>query len=549
MTDNSFVIYTAKKIITMCPSQPEATHVAVRDGKILSVGSLEELQGWGEHTIDNTFADKVIVPGLIEAHSHATGGGMWQFPYVGYYDRPDYTGKVWKGCRSFDEVVTALQAIEREMTDPNAPLIAWGVDPIYFGSEKLGRQHLDKVSTTRPVAVIHMSIHLMGANTSALHDCGIFDNCTIEGVVKNDDGTLHGELVEFAAMGPILEKYGFWDELTTEKAIRNFGQEAFRAGCTTAADMGLTDFSNPELTANYIRMTRENSFPIRLLVAYGPPFVKKPFVEAIEFAADVMKHAHEKMLFGPMKIFLDGSIQGGSGRMLEPGYYQTGKNGAWNATPAQVDDQVYEIMSRGYQLHCHCNGDEASEAFIQAVEKTLNRIPAVNHRATMQHAQMLREDQFRRIKNLGMCVNFFSNHIYYWGDQHYAKTMGPERAKRMNACGSAARHGIPFAFHSDCGITPVNPLFTGWCAVNRLTASGRTLGEYEKISVAQALYTMTLGAAYIMKVDHIIGSIECGKYADFTILEEDPLAIDPVKLKDIPVWGTVLGGCVQPIKS
>lgn len=546
---NQTVIYAAKKIITMCPSQPEASHVAVRDGKILAVGTLEELEGWGEYTLDNTFANKIVMPGLIEAHSHATGGGMWQFPYVGYYDRPDYTGKIWQGCRSFDEVVTALQAIERTMTDPHAPLIAWGVDPIYFGSEKLGRQHLDKVSTTRPVAVIHMSIHLMGANTCALHDCGIFDDSAIEGVVKNEDGTLHGELVEFAAMGPILDKYGFWDALTTEQAIRNFGQEAFRAGCTSAADMGLTDFSNPELTANYIRMTRENSFPIRLLVAYGPPFVKKPFVEAIEFASDVMKHGHEKMLFGPMKIFLDGSIQGGSGRMLSPGYYKTGHNGAWNATPQVVEQQVYEIMSRGYQVHCHCNGDEASEAFIQAVEKTLNRIPATNHRATMQHAQMLREDQFKRIKSLGMCVNFFSNHIYYWGDQHYAKTMGPERANRMDACGSAVRHGIPFAFHSDCGITPINPLFTGWCAVNRVTASGRVLGEKEKISVAEALHAMTVGAAYTMKVDHLIGSIECGKYADFTILEQDPLTIEPMKLKDIEIWGTVLGGRLQPIQN
>ncbi|AOY00753.1 amidohydrolase [Jeongeupia sp. USM3] len=547
MSAGQTVIYGASKIITMCPSQPEASHVAVRDGRILGVGTLEELQGWGEHTVDNRFAGKVIMPGLIEAHSHATGGGMWQFPYVGYYDRPDYTGKVWQGCRSFDEVVAVLQEIDRNMEDPDAPLIAWGVDPIYFGSEKLGREHLDRVSTTRPVAVIHMSIHLMGANTAALNDCGIFDDSTVEGVVKNDDGTLHGELVEFAAMGPILDKYGFWDELTTETAIRNFGQEAFRAGCTTAADMGLTDFSNPELTANYIRTTGEDGFPIRLIVAYGPPFVKKPFVEAVEFAPEVMKHGHDKMLFGPMKIFLDGSIQGGSGRMLSPGYYQTGHNGAWNATPAQVDEQVFEIMKRGYQVHCHCNGDEASEAFISAVGKTLNRIPAVDHRATMQHGQMLREDQFKRMKTLGMCVNLFSNHIYYWGDQHYAKTMGPERANRMDACGSALRHGVPFAFHSDCGITPINPLFTGWCAVNRVTATGRVLGERERISVQDALYTMTVGAAYSMKLDHLIGSIECGKFADFTVLEEDPLAADPMHLKDIRVWGTVLGGRVQPI--
>lgn len=211
----------------MCPNRPETTHVAVRGDRILGTGTLEELTGFGEYQLDETFADKVLMPGLIEAHSHVTGGGMWQFPYVGYYDRPDHTGKVWKGCRSFDDVVSALQAVEREMTDPHAPLIAWGVDPIYFGSEKLGREHLDRVSTTRPVAVIHMSIHLMGANTAALHDCGIFDDCQIEGVVKNQDGTLHGELVEFAAMGPILNKYGFWDELTTEIAIANFGQKRF----------------------------------------------------------------------------------------------------------------------------------------------------------------------------------------------------------------------------------------------------------------------------------------------------------------------------------
>ncbi len=547
MSAQTTVIYSARKIITMCPSQPEASHVAVKDGRILGVGSLDELKEWGDYVVDDQFSNKVIIPGLIEAHSHATGGGMWQFPYVGFYDRPDYTGKVWKGCRSFDEVVEALQKVEKTMTDPHAPLIAWGVDPIYFGSEKLGRQHLDRVSTTRPVAVIHMSIHLMGANTAALNDCGIFADSKIEGIVKNEDGSLHGELVEFAAMGPVLQKYGFWDALTTEQAIRNFGQEAFRAGCTSAADMGLTDFDNPELAANYIRMTRAEEFPIRLLVAYGPPFVKKPFIEAVEFAADVMKHGHDKMMFGPMKIFLDGSIQGGSGRMLAPGYFKTGHNGAWNATPAEIDMQVYEIMKRGYQVHCHCNGDEASEAFIQAVEKTLNRIPAVNHRAGMQHAQMLREDQFKRIKTLGMCVNFFSNHIYYWGDQHYGKTMGPERANRMNACGSAVRHGIPFAFHSDCGITPINPLFTGWCAVNRVTASGRVLGEHEKISVAEALHAMTVGAAYTMKLDHLIGSIECGKLADFTILEENPLTVEPMHLKDIQVWGTVLGGKVQPI--
>ena len=547
MSASNITIFAAKKIITMCPTYPETTHVAICGDRILGTGTLEELSNFGHYQLDNTFTDKILMPGLIESHSHVTGGGMWQFPYVGYYDRPDHTGKIWKGCRSFDDLICALQAIEQTMTDPNTPLIAWGVDPIYFDGEKLGRQHLDQVSTTRPVIIIHMSLHLMGTNTVALHDSGIFDNCQTTGVEKNFDGTLHGELVEFAAMKPILDKYGFWNELTTEIAISNFGQEAFRAGCTSAADMGLTDFSNPELMANYTRITREEHFPIRLLVAYGPAFINKTFQEALDFAPNVMCHSHEKMHFGPIKLFLDGSIQGGSARMLEPFYHLDGHNGSWNLTPSEIEQQIYDIMSRGYQVHCHCNGDEASEVFINAIEKALHRIPATNHRAIIQHAQMLHEDQFKRIKKLEMGVNFFSNHIYYWGDQHYNKTMGPERATRMDACGSAVMHGIPFSFHSDCGITPINPLFTAWCAVNRLTASGRILGTAEKISINDALYAITLGAAWTMKMDHLIGSIECGKYADFTVMEDDPQLISPSKLKDIKIWGTVLGGKKQPI--
>ena len=100
------------------------------------------------------------------------------------------------------------------------------------------------------------------------------------------------------------------------------------------------------------------------------------------------------------------------------------------------------------------------------------------------------------------------------------------------------------AIHSDAPITPLGPLFTGWCAVNRLTASGRALGEADKISVDEALYAITLGAAYTLHMDQEIGSIEAGKKADFAVLEDDPEAIGGDKLKDVRVWGTVQGGRV-----
>ena len=145
---------------------------------------------------------------------------------------------------------------------------------------------------------------------------------------------------------------------------------------------------------------------------------------------------------------------------------------------------------------------------------------------------------------LNMCVNHFANHHFYWGDEHYQLTVGPERAERMNACRTALDNGIPLAIHSDAPVTPLSPLFTAWCAVNRITSSGRSQGEYEKISVQEALYAITLGAAYTLNMDDEIGSIEAGKHADFAVLEDDPTTVSAETLKDVGVWGTVQAGRV-----
>jgi predicted amidohydrolase YtcJ len=160
---------------------------------------------------------------------------------------------------------------------------------------------------------------------------------------------------------------------------------------------------------------------------------------------------------------------------------------------------------------------------------------------------MADDAQFRRMAALDLCVNLFANHIWYFGDQHYERTMGPDRAMRLDACGSALRYGVPLAIHSDSPVTPLGPLHVAWCAVNRLTPSGRVLGENQKISVEAALHAITLGAAFTLKLDSEIGSIETGKKADFAVLGQDPFAVPAVELRDIPVLGTVMGGHHFPI--
>jgi predicted amidohydrolase YtcJ len=202
--------------------------------------------------------------------------------------------------------------------------------------------------------------------------------------------------------------------------------------------------------------------------------------------------------------------------------------------------------SAGIQMHMHTNGDEASELMIDAIEKAIHKTPWPDHRHTLTHCQMADEAQFRRMANLGICSNLFANHIYYWGDQHYSLTMGPDRATRMDACATAKRTGVPYTIHSDAPVTPLDPLFTAWCAVNRLTVSGQVLGPNERIPVDDALQAITLGAAYTLHLNHLVGSIEPGKFADFAILEEDPVEVPPERLKDVPVWGTVVGGTPYP---
>jgi predicted amidohydrolase YtcJ len=148
-----------------------------------------------------------------------------------------------------------------------------------------------------------------------------------------------------------------------------------------------------------------------------------------------------------------------------------------------------------------------------------------------------------------MCVNLFSNHTWYWGDQHISSTVGPDRAARMNSARTALNAGVPISMHCDAPVTPLGSLHVAWAAINRKTASGSVLGAEERISVEEALHAITLGAAYQLKMDAEIGSITPGKFADLAVLEEDPYKIDPNELRDVSIWGTMSGGKIFPAEN
>ena len=540
------IIFSAKKIITMNPSRPNATHVAVRDGRILGAGSLEELTTWGDYTLDESFADKVLMPGFVEGHAHSMEGSLWSKVYCGWFDRSDPSGKIWTGVKSVDALIERLKVAEAALEDPSAPLSGWQLDPIYMNNTTLSRTDLDRVSKTRAVGILHASGHIMNVNTKALELAGMLKSgLNHPGIPLGADGFPSGELKGPEVMTPVGPFVGYERNMldADETGLRNFAKLCVRTGTTTITD--LASRMDDDTINMMLRVTSEASFPVRLMPFRF--FLGLSSKELIKTVLALKARATDQLRMGQIKIVVDGSIQGFSARLRWPGYHNGAPNGLWYIAPEQLSDILHLALDAGILVHTHTNGDQATQLVLDTLAPALQKHPNPDHRFTLQHCQLADAAQFRTAAKLGMCVNLFANHHFYWGDEHYKLTVGPDRATRMNAARSALNSGIPMAIHSDAPVTPLGPLFTAWAAVNRMTASGRIQGEEEKIRVHEALWAITMGAAYTLHLDNEIGSIETGKKADFAVLEADPTACDPMALKDITVWGTVQGGRIFPV--
>ena len=207
----------------------------------------------------------------------------------------------------------------------------------------------------------------------------------------------------------------------------------------------------------------------------------------------------------------------------------------------KLADLVTRLHQNGRQLAIHGNGDAAIDDILYALSKAQKAHPRSDARPIIIHAQMAREDQLDRMKELGVIPSFFSLHTYYWGDRHSAIFMGPERAARMSPAKSALARRLRFTIHCDTPVVPMEPLKLIWSAVNRISTGGVIIGEEQRIAVMDAIRATTINAAYQNFEEDVKGSIEVGKYADFVILSEDP-RLFPTRIKDIEIVETIVGG-------
>jgi len=544
----SITIYKAKQIITMNQRKPRAEYVAVRDGLILGCGDLESLQGWGEYKLDTQFEDKIVCPGFIEGHSHSWEGAAWENSYIGFLDRTAPDLVVHPGLKTIDQVIARLKQDEAAATDKSKALQAWGIDPLFL-ERRITLSDLDSVATDRAVVLVHQSGHIVNVNSYTLKKSGIDNNTDVDGLVRDEQGNITGELMGIALYMAVLKAVGIGSVLdlgdNAEASLWRFARSAQIAGVTTITDLA-SELSD-EIMHEQAKVAAQEDYPIRIVPAFVGQMA--PSEDGVKHVQACIPQSNNKLRYGLIKLILDGSIQGFTARFKEPGYYNGHENGQWYIDPNDLVNVITPYHAAGMQIHIHTNGDDATEVALDAIETVLKAHPDADARFTLQHCQMAHDAHLKRMAKLGVCANFFANHIYYYGDQHRDITMGPERAERIDPAGSAERFGVNYSIHSDAPVTHLAPLFTAWCAVNRQTYSGEVLGAAESISVQQALHAITIGAAYTLKLDTEIGSIETGKQADFTVLESDPFESLPSELKDIKVWGTVLGGKVFPLAN
>jgi predicted amidohydrolase YtcJ len=541
-------VFTAEKIITMDRSLPEATAVAVAGDRIVAVGTLESMQPWleaREHVIDHTFADKVILPGLIDNHLHPIMAALlldmhfvtpheWQLPW-GDVER----------TRGRDAYLIRLAELEAGLATSDEPLFAWGYHPLFHG--ELGRDDLDRISETRPIIAWHRSFHEIFVNTAALRWMGISEaNVGGRPGVDLDNGHFFEMGLEPAvgALSPYL--------LAPERIAR--GLERMReavhhGGLTTIGDMasGLFDLELEWQAIRDVLESDETPFRVHLVPDGNLLGLKLGNEKGLELIETLPRRNTHRLRYGrkQVKLFADGAFYSQLMQLGPPGYID-GHHGEWIMTPERLEEAARLYWNAGYQIHVHVNGDAGVEVVLDVLERLLLEKPRADHRYALHHYGYSTSEQARRVASLGAIVS--ANPYYLWalGDRYAEVGLGPERAAQMTRLGSLVRRGVPVSLHSDFTMAPARPLLLAWVAATRTTAEGTVMAPEERLTLEEALRGITIDAAHAIRLENEVGSIVAGKKADFTVLEADPYAAPVERLKDIPIWGTVFEGRPYP---
>lgn len=525
-------VYLNGQVVTMESDRPYASAFAVTAGRFLAVGSKDEARAtMGPHTPTIDLKGKTVIPGFIETHCHLSLYAMVRLQ-VDCATPPN---------RSVEDVKHRIWDLTRHI-GPGRWIKGWGYDDTLIAeSRHLTTQDLNEAAPRNPVFVSHASGHLAYANSIALEIAGIGRACpqpTGGEVDLDPDGHPTGLLKEESAQRLVtrhIPPYGN-DEL--KAAMQETVKDYYRAGITSAHDAAIGYFRDADQVLRaYRELSAENRLDLRAYLT----LVEPDFRGLLE-TGDSTHIESDRLKLGAVKFFQDGSIQALTAALNEPYLCRPDHRDNLLHDQKVLDKFIETYHRRGCQIAIHANGDRAIVSALRALERACRRHPGRDLRHMIIHCQMAHRDQLSRMKQIGVIPSFFVNHVYYWGDRHADLFLGDERAQRINPLASAVEAGLEFTLHSDLPITPVDPLFSMHCAVNRQTRAGVVLGADERIQPLDALKAYTTWAARCSFEETDKGSIREGKLADFAVLSHNPINAKHSGIKDIQVLQTVIGG-------
>ncbi len=537
--------------MTLNPSQPTAEAIAVVNGRILAIGNFADVTAalaGQPFTVDESFAEHTIVPGFVAQHDHPVLAALsMSSEILSIEDWVLPTGTV-PAVKDKQDFLTRLSKAVDARANPDEPVLTWGYHPAFYGP--LTRADLDGLGKPNPIIVWGRSCHEMILSSAAMEKGGVTPEF-FEGFSAS------------AKEQSNFDEGHFWEQgiFAVLPAIAPLAvdRNRFRAGLELTRDYmhakGITIgnepggiFSKPVQDA-VNEVFSSNDMPFRW--SFIPD--GKSIVAANDDDTKVIGDTENlvswytgmtSMAPNQIKLFADGAIYSQLMQVREP--YLDGHEGAWMMDKSLFERAFRIYWDAGYHIHIHVNGDAGVDRVLDTLEANMRRNPRFGHRTVLVHFAVSDPDQVARIKNLGAIVSGNPYYVTALSDQYSEVGLGPKRADAMVRLGDLTRNGIRWSLHSDMPMAPADPLFLMWCAVTRLTASGRVADPDQRASIEDALRGVTIEAAYSLKLEDEIGTLEPGKRANMTILSQNPLTVEADAIRDIAVWGTVMEGRVLP---
>lgn len=426
-SDNPITVYTAKKIITMEPGFPTASAVAVRDGRIVDVGSLETLKPWlkhNRHVIDDSFEDKVLTPGLVEPHVHP-----WLVAFLTSFHiiAPDEwhlpTGD-FQAVTDPNSYMSRLKATVSQLDDPDTPFVTWGYDPRFHG--QIWRERLDDLFGDRPVILWHRSFHEIYANTAGLALLGVRSAENIPG--GNASDFEKGHLYESHLFGVLTRGEGLtFFRKHVAAGMNNFIAMMRQSGVTTAADMaaGAIGIENEWATLQPIETNEE---PFRMLLVPAASALSQAAGEDGDVLAEAKAwqekyRSHRLWVPDQVKLFADGAFYSQLMKLGPPGYMD-GHKGQWIDPPETTRKWAKTFWDANWQIHIHANGDEGIGMALDMLKSLEREYPRPDHRFTFEHFGYATPEQVKETAKLGALVSLQPYYVYVLADKYAKVGMG-----------------------------------------------------------------------------------------------------------------------------